>query len=188
MNRRVKPVHMRAFACVVCFLVLDSFCLPIPILAAEARLRTLTGEQMHGVIRWESNAVVVIEPRLGRIRQVPLSKIDRFVAEFPEDVSFSNDVSPVAPELMNGLPFPWESQVIGSPGDPGKVSWREGVFKIETKDAQLGMVKESGRMIFEPIRGDREISARVGPLRYSQDEALAGISFRSSADASTSGA
>ncbi|MBI1841338.1 MAG: hypothetical protein HYR88_10885, partial [Verrucomicrobia bacterium] len=178
---------MRVLCLLVCLLVARWALRPAAAFAAEARLRTLGGEQVDGVIRWESNGVVVIDPKLSRIRHVPFSTILRFESEPSEDPSTTTPPATSEPEMMNELPFPWESGVIGAPGELGRASWRDGVFRIETQDAQLGGVKESGRLIFEPIRGDREILVRMNPLRSTQDEARSGICFRSSVDAASPG-
>lgn len=151
--------------------------------AVEARLRTVRGEQFAGVLRWESNGVQIINVDSGLIRWVPLQDLRRLLIDTASPSDPMTPVTRASLELVEGLPFPWEAGTIGKPAGPAESSWRDEVFRIETQGAVLGQDVESGRIIFERIRGDREIQTRLGRQTASQDDTRAGLIFRNSLDA-----
>ena len=166
---------MRLILFLVCALSLSG---PPPCLAAEGRLRTLRGEQLSGVIRWESNGVVVVHSDSGFIRFVALHDLRRILIHSASPPSWAPPVPPLEIELVDGLPFPWEAGTIGRPSGPAESTWREGIFRVETQGASLGQTVESGRMIFERIRGNREIQVRLSRQSVYPDDTRAGLMFR----------
>jgi len=85
-----------------------------------------------------------------------------------------------------GLPSPWVSQDIGSPGAAGSASYNSGTFTVNGSGADIAGTSDAGQFVYQPASGDCEIVARV--VSFSNivaDWAKAGIMIRESLNANS---
>lgn len=142
-------------------------------------MRGFAGESYSGWIRWESNRLVVVNSRSGLLRHMRLEEIREISVQEPDASGFRLPEPAPAEEMLGDLPFPWESGLVGDGAQPRLSSYQAGAFRFESRGAVLGRSSESARMVFERIRGDREIALRVSRFSFTHESARAGILFRS---------
>lgn len=150
------------------------------ILGLEGRVRTFSGKDYQGKIRWEPEDLVIVNSGTGLWAHVKVQDISHLWLDQPEPLALETNSDATPEEAKLDLPFPWEFADIGSP--PGIVahSYRDGLFRIDSRSAALGQGADAARFIFERIRGDREIVARVIRCTPTHAHARAGLMFRAS--------
>jgi len=79
------------------------------------------------------------------------------------------------PGAEGGLPAPWRNRDLGRTLVPGKVRWRDGVFRILASPRAGDERFASFHLVYLPVEGDCEIQARVLSLGNEDDESYAGI-------------
>ncbi|MFO8008656.1 MAG: PA14 domain-containing protein, partial [Candidatus Brocadiia bacterium] len=79
-----------------------------------------------------------------------------------------------------GLPSPWQSQDVGSPGAAGNASSSGGTFTVEGDGDDIWNNSDNFHFAYRSLSGDGEIEARVASLENTNSWAKAGVMIRES--------
>ncbi|MGH7970834.1 MAG: Ig-like domain-containing protein [Limisphaerales bacterium] len=90
--------------------------------------------------------------------------------------SSTSSVTVTNPALV-GLPAPWQTVDIGSPGATGSASVSNGIY-IVTGAGAFGRGSDSFRFLYQPMSGDGEIRVRVNSLQNTGSSARVGVIIR----------
>ena len=162
-------LRIAAVACLLCF----------PLSMAWARVgyvETRDGRVLEGHVRFESNAVVVVNAAKELWAIVPLTNIAGVILEStrpPEAVVVS-----MAVPSAGGLPNGWQSEDIGSVRHAGGAEFRRGVFRVRSSGTNALGLDDSAHFVFKTVRGRSEIVARVMKVDRTDPWAGAGLMMR----------
>ncbi|MCG8702204.1 MAG: DUF1349 domain-containing protein, partial [Bacteroidales bacterium] len=84
------------------------------------------------------------------------------------------------------LPAPWENADIGVPQLTGKASYQGGVFSIDAGGSDIWGTSDKFHYVYQALRGDGEIVAKVESMDNTNSWAKAGVMIRSSLSANAS--
>jgi beta-glucanase (GH16 family) len=93
--------------------------------------------------------------------------------------------SPNSPNYVPGLPSPWTSGDIGSPGATGTSTYASGTFTLKGSGTGLGGTADSFQFADQPITGNCTITARVATTTNSNSNASAGVMIRETTNANS---
>ena len=136
---------------------------------SAATLQTLDGKSYEGDIRFENNQLV-ITPRGHQPAKLDLDDI--FQANFkPAD--------PPKPAGASGfIDRIWNSADIGPAGAAGSVRLFDGKFAVKGAGADVKGTADSFYYIYQELRGDGQIIARISDLQLNNPDAKAGLMIR----------
>ncbi len=83
------------------------------------------------------------------------------------------------PLTTSALPAPWVDADIGYTL-PGSASWSAGTFVVMASGADFWDVADTGNIVYQPISGNGQITARVTAVQNTAAWAKAGVMFRES--------
>ena len=147
--------------------------------AAMARLgyvQTRDGKIYEGHVRFESNAVVVVNAETEVWAEVVLTNLAgvTFASE-PDDAMLDE-----SGQLQMELPSPWVSEDVGSASHAGSVAYRAGVFRLRNSGTNALGAEDSCHFVFKPVSGTSELVARVTRVQLTDPWARAGLMMRES--------
>ena len=153
-------------------------CLLLAVVASarEGFVQTRDGKVHEGQVRFESNAVVVVNAEKGLWAEVALTNLSgvTFAAQ-----TAGTTVKRFEPGTT-GLPEPWVSEDVGSVRHAGSANFREGVFRVWSSGTNVLAQGDSFHFVFKPVRGVSEIVARVTKVQLTDPWARAGLMMRES--------
>jgi predicted amidohydrolase len=87
-------------------------------------------------------------------------------------------VTVTSPPPPSTLPAPWASQDIGAVGTPGSASATNGTFTVKGAGADIWGTADAFQFVWQPIRGDADLVARVATLENVAAWVKAGVMIR----------
>ena len=151
--------------------------------AREGYVETRDGRVFEGHVRFESNAVVVVD--VGRVLRVEVSITNLAALTFlsqseePELFSFGTGALPESGEL----PSPWMSEDVGSVRVAGSAEFRRGAFRVRSSGTNAVGMADAGHFVFKPVADRCELVARVSKVQRTDPWARAGLMMRETLDA-----
>lgn len=82
--------------------------------------------------------------------------------------------------VPGALPSPWVSSDVGHTALPGRASYAAKTFTVQASGQDIWRTRDSFHFVYQPLRGDGQIIARVQGLDSTNPWAKAGIMFRQS--------
>lgn len=144
-------------------------------LARRGYVRTRQGRVLEGHMRFESNAVVVVDAARELWAEVALTNI----AALGFDSAAEERVEP-KPDSGGPLPVPWASEDVGSVREPGGAEFRGGVFRVRGAGTNVLADSDSFQFVCKQVTGEIEIGARVLHVQSTDPWARGGLMFRES--------
>ncbi len=149
-------------------------------LAREGYVETRDGKVFEGHIRFDSNAVVVVDvARVLRV-EVSITNIAALTflsqAEGAESWSFSSRVLPESGEL----PGSWMSEDVGSVKLAGSAEFRRAAFRLRSSGTNAVGTADACHFIFKAVADRCEVVARVSKVQLTDPWARAGLMMRES--------
>ena len=80
----------------------------------------------------------------------------------------------------SSVPAPWIDQDIGSPALAGSASASNGILTVNAGGADIWGASDQFHFVYEKIRGDVDVRARIDSLTYASSWSKAGVMIRSS--------
>jgi regulation of enolase protein 1 (concanavalin A-like superfamily)/fibronectin type 3 domain-containing protein len=96
--------------------------------------------------------------------------------------------TPNSVEATANLPYPWQTQDIGTVGVIGSASYNNGVFNVSGGGADIQNATDAFRYVYAPVNGDCTIIARVVSLQNVNVWSKAGVMIRESLNANAANA
>ena len=133
--------------------------------AREGYVETRDGKVFEGHVRFESNAVVVVD--VGRVLRVEVSLTNLAALTFlsqseePELFSFGTGALPESGEL----PSPWMSEDVGGVRVSGSAEFRRGAFRVRSSGTNAVGTADAGHFVFKPVADRSELVARVSKVQ-----------------------
>jgi len=139
-------------------------------------VQTRDGKIFEGHVRFESNAVVVVNAEKEVWAEVVLTNL--------AGVTFVSEPAAVVPDgfgrVQAGLPTPWVNEEVGSVSHAGSVAYRAGVFRVRSSGTNTLGAEDSCHFVFKPVSGTSEVIARVTKVQLTDPWARAGLMMRES--------
>lgn len=149
-------------------------------LARRGYVRTRQGRVVEGHMRFESNAVIVVDAARELWAEVALTNVAALGFESVTEEA-------VAPKPDSGGPLPvlWSSEDVGSVREPGGAEFKGGSFFVRGMGTNVLADGDSFHFVCKRTTGQSEIVARVLHVQNTDPWAQAGLMFREglSADA-----
>lgn len=145
-------------------------------MARVGYVQTREGKIFEGHVRFESNAVVVVNAEKEVWAEVGLTNLAgvTFVSEPAGATSDSFW------KTQNELPTPWVNEDVGSVRHAGNVAYRAGVFRVRSSGTNALGAEDSCHFVFKPVTGTSEVVARVTKVQFTDPWARAGLMMRES--------
>lgn len=144
-------------------------------LARRGYVRTRQGRIVEGHMRFESNAVVVVDAARELWAEVALTNIAALGFD-----SAAEAVVEARPDSSGPLPVPWESEDVGSVREPGGSEFKGGIFRVRGTGTNVLADGDSFHFLCKRVTGESEIVARVLHVQNTDPWAQAGLMFRES--------
>jgi len=142
-------------------------------LARRGYVRTRQGRVLEGHMRFESNAVVVVDPAKELWGEVALTNIAALGFETATETAI-----PPGTNSSGLLPAPWESEDVGSVREPGGAEFRGGIFRVRGTGTNVLADGDSFHFVCKRVTGQSELVARVLHVQNTDPWARAGLMFR----------
>jgi len=156
-------------------LVLSSLSV-VSVMARVGYVQTRDGKVYEGHVRFESNAVVVVNAEREVWAEVGLTNL--------AGVTFVTDREDAAVDefekALVELPSPWVSEDVGSVRHSGGVTYRAGVFRVRSSGTNVLGDADACHFVFKPVSGTSELVARVSRVQLTDPWARAGLMMRES--------
>lgn len=146
--------------------------LAFPASARRGYIRTAGARVLEGHLRFESNAVVVVDAARELWALVPLTNITAF--GFDAVV----DSAPPAPNGPGPLPGPWTNDDIGSAGRAGDADLSGGMFRVRSFGTNVMGDGDSFHYVHKTITGESELVARLARVQSGDPWSAAGLMLR----------
>lgn len=145
-------------------------------MARMGYVQTLGGKIYEGHVRFESNAVVVVNVERELRAEVGLTNLAAvtFVTD-REDTTADHTERELAE-----LPGPWVSEDIGSVRHTGGVTYRASTFRVRSSGTNVLGDADACHFVFKPVSGMSELVARVSRVQLTDPWARAGLMMRES--------
>ena len=151
--------------------------------AREGYVETRDGKVFEGHVRFESNAVVVVD--VGRVLRVEVNLTNlaalTFLSQSEEPELFSFGAGALAES--GELPSPWMSEDVGSVRVAGTAEFLRGAFRVRSSGTNAVGAADAGHFVFKPVADRSELVARVAKVQRTDPWARAGLMMRESLDA-----
>lgn len=139
-------------------------------------VQTRDGKVFEGHVRFESNAVVVVNAEKELWAEVVLTNL--------AGVTFVSEPAGAAPDgfgrVQAELPAPWANEEVGSVSHAGSVAYRAGVFRVRSSGTNTLGTEDSCHFVFKQVSGTSEVIARVTKVQLTDPWARAGLMIRES--------
>jgi endoglucanase len=96
--------------------------------------------------------------------------------------------TPNSPEATINLPYPWQTQDVGTVGVTGSAGYSNGVFPMTGAGADIQGSADAFRFVFVPVNGNCAIIARVAAVQNVNVWSKAGVMIRESLNANAANA
>lgn len=148
----------------------------VAVLAREGYVQTRDGKVYEGHVRFESNAVVVVNAAKEVWAEIALTNLSgvTFAAE-PVGATATN-----FEQRTVGLLSPWMNEDIGSVRHAGSAEFRDGTFRVQSSGTNILAESDSFHFVFKQVRDVSEIVARVTKVQLTDPWARAGLMMRES--------
>jgi|GEM_PF-6412549 len=83
------------------------------------------------------------------------------------------------------LPEPWESRDIGNPLAQGSATFADDKFTVQGSGSDIWFTEDAFHYVYQPAKGDCEITAYISSIEQTADDAKACIMIRESLDANS---
>lgn len=169
-----EPNYKYSLLCVLCASVATILlCLP----TNAGSVRTADGKTYDGDVRLDKGQVAVYAK--GSREPVRLNVDDVLSANFrlAEPPPKNQPSKPAAPQLQP-LAAPWKTQDVGPTGTPGSVAVSEGHYAVKGAGANIKGAADSFFFVYQELRGDGQIVARLADLQLVNPDEKAGIMIR----------
>jgi hypothetical protein len=145
-------------------------------MARVGYVQTRDGKIFEGHVRFESNAVVVVNAEKEVWAEVALTNLAG-VAFVTEPAGAASDGFE---KEQTVLPTPWVSEEVGSVGHAGSATHRAGAFRVRSSGTNVLGTEDSCHFVFKPVSGTSELVARVSKVQLTDPWARAGLMMRES--------
>jgi hypothetical protein len=146
------------------------------VLSREGYVQTRDGKVYEGQVRFESNAVVVVNAAKEVWAEVMLTNLAfmAFAAGAPLVTA------PTDGSAAGALPEGWTSEDVGSVRLGGGTDFRHGVFQVRSTGTNVTADSDSFHFVFKRVHGTSELMARVTRVQLTDPWARAGLMMRES--------
>ena len=147
---------------------------------AWARLgyvETRGGKIFEGHVRFESNAVVVVNAATELYEKVALTNIARLSLE-SQGVFAPQGLRASRAETNGALPLDWRSVDVGNVGQAGSVEVRDGFYRVRSFGTNILAQADSFQFVCKPVLERSELVARVGRVHSADPWARGGVMMR----------
>ena len=147
---------------------------------AWARLgyvETRGGKIFEGHVRFESNAVVVVNAATELYEKVALTNIARLSLE-SRGVFAPQGLRAILAETNGALPSGWRSVDVGNVGQAGSVEVRNGLYRVRSFGTNILAQADSFQFVCKPVLERSELVARVGRVHSADSWARGGVMMR----------
>lgn len=147
---------------------------------ASARLgyvETRGGKIFEGHVRFESNAVVVVNAATELYEKVALTNIARLSLE-SRGVFAPQGLRSILAETNGALPSGWRSVDVGNVGQAGSVEVRNGFYRVRSFGTNILAQADSFQFVCKPVLERSELVARVGRVLSAAPWARGGVMMR----------
>jgi regulation of enolase protein 1 (concanavalin A-like superfamily) len=148
-------------------------------LARQGLVETRTGAAFEGHVRFESNLLVVVDLKQGRVARIPATNLVNLTFEPPKE----NSPAVLAAAETDSLPAPWRMEDVGSVSAPAPATLLQGILCLHSAGTNVAGNADSCAFVFKPARGDCELAARVAQLQWTVRLTKAGLMMRESLSA-----
>lgn len=141
-------------------------------LPAQARLgvvQTKAGQRYEGQVRLLQGGLILANSAQALRVSLPMEALAA--------VSFDDESLAVVAGLED-VPAPWREADIGTVPMEGSTRYRAGVFTLRSAGLRLGETADSFHYVYQPMRGDVEIEARMDYVHRTHPSARAGLMIR----------
>jgi len=142
--------------------------------ATEGVVKTRDGKVYSGTLRLDRERVIVVDRAQTRIVPVEAANLRRVVFDSPR--LDPRDRNRVGMGSDGGLPARWSQRVVGAGGVDARVTVQNGRFSLMA-NGMIDATEDQSHFVYTPVRGNREIMARVVSVESGQ---LAGLMMRES--------
>jgi hypothetical protein len=144
--------------------------------AREGFVQTRDGRIYEGHIRFESNAVVVVNAEKELRIQIPLTNLN--------EVAFSLQTrdggEKIRSTVTGELPAGWQSEDIGSVRHPGSARFVAGQFQVSGGGTNILADSDSFHFVFRTAQDSAEIVTRITQVQFTHSWARGGLMMRES--------
>jgi hypothetical protein len=137
-------------------------------------VQTRDGRNLEGHVRFESNAVIVVNAATELWAEVTLSNLAGVVFLPEPDV----EVRAASENWDKELPVPWIGEDVGHSPVAGGVTHRAGVFRVRSSGTNALGVSDACHFVFKPVSGTSELVARMARVQLTDPWARAGLMMR----------
>ena len=137
--------------------------------SSAAKLQSIDGKNYEGDARFDSGQIL-ITPKQGAPLRLNLDEL--LQADFRPD----EPPKPIGPS--GPLDRPWNIHDVGPTGVAGSAQLIDGKFALKGAGADIKGAADSFCFVYQELRGDVQLVARVGDLPSSQSEAKVGLMIR----------
>jgi hypothetical protein len=163
----------RFFQAVLCWL----WFVPLA-LARLGVVETRDGHLYEGHVRFESNAVVVVDAAKEVWASVALTNLAGLSLETPPPLPAAGPT--LTETAAGGLPVPWKSLDVGSVWQTGGAEFRSGMFRVRSSGTNIFADSDSFQFVFKQVRSNSQVVARVLRVQWTDPWARAGVMMRES--------
>lgn len=144
-------------------------------LARRGYVRTRQGRILEGHMRFESNAVVVVDASRDLWAEVVLTNVAALGFESVAEETIAPQAS-----FSGSLPVPWTSEDVGSVREPGGSEFKGGSFFVRGMGTNVLADGDSFHFVCKRVTGQSELVAHVLHVQNTDPWAQAGVMFRES--------
>ena len=145
-------------------------------LARTGYVQTRDGKIYEGQVRFESNAVVVVNAEREVWAEVNLTNLAGVTFLSAEGLVEEERLATASTEL----PTPWISEDVGNVRHAGGVKYRAGTFRVRSSGTNALSTSDAFHFVFKPVSGTTELVARVTKVQLTDPWARAGLMMRES--------
>jgi hypothetical protein len=140
--------------------------------ARVGTVRTMAGQEFVGHLRFTKQGVVVVNSAANFALMVGASNI--------ADVSFPQEFAQPKDSTYTGLPDGWSEMEIGTVRVNGGTRCDRNSFTVRAAGAGMDGESDSFHYVYQQVRGDYEILARVSTIQHTAPNAKAALMMRES--------
>lgn len=148
--------------------------------AREGYVETRNGNVFEGQVRFDSNAVIVVNvERLLRV-EIPLTNLAGLTflsqAEAEDPLRYSSVVD------TRSLPKPWLHADLGDVRRAGDAEFRQSAFRVRSAGTNAVGTADACHWVFQPVADRCEVVTRISKVQWTDPWARAGLMMRESLD------
>src|SRR5258708_3393591 len=144
----------------------------LPLFSYAATLQTLDGKSYDGDLRIDNGQFLLTPKRGGGPIRLDLNDIS--LATFKA----AEPPKPAQPPPAAQLDRAWKTQDVGPTGTPGSVSFAAGKYAVKGAGSNIKAGADSFYFVYQELRGDGQIIARLADLQIVNPFEKAGVMIR----------